>query len=294
MAAGAGGRSAGVRRRSEEPKMAEETAEGSPTPGVSNKKLLAVAIVLAAVVVVLYNVQISRYRKAQAGETVELLRVATDMRVGDRITRDDLEVVKMNVAFARGLANCLTADRIDYAIGSTLNRDVRKGQWLLYEYTISPTQDNPSRRIQPRWVTHTISVDPQKTPGEILNVGDRVNILGMLAVGGKPLQAYRIIENLKVIAVGGRSFQQQASVGRRRRGSSSAARQYRKITVEVPPDVSLQLANVLSHVRGSLWVEVRNPADSATGTGRPAVHRDLRNLTAAVPASAGPMGGPTD
>jgi len=271
--------------------MADETTNGPPITGVSNKKLLIVAVVLAAVVVVLYNVQVSRYRDAQAGEMVELLRVAVDMRAGDRITADDLQVVKMNVSFARGLANCLTADRMDYAVSSTLNRDVPKGQWLLYEYTTSPEQQSPSRRIQPRWVTHTISVDPQKTPGEILNVGDRVNILAMLAVAGKSVRAYRIIENLKVVAVGGRSYQQPGRVTRRRTGgSSSAARQYRKITVEVPPDVSLQLANVLSHVRGSAWVEVRNPADSAAASGPPSVHRELRSLTAAVAGAARPMG----
>jgi len=267
--------------------MADKPSGSPSIAGASSKKLLIVAVVLAALVVVLYNYQVSRYRSAQTGRMVRLLQVNADKKAGDRLTRDDLDVAEMPAEFERGLKNCIAADQIDYAVSSTLNQPVRKGQWLLYEYTTIAEEASPSNRIQSRWVAHTVTIDPQRSPGEVLNVGDRVNILAMLAVNGKPLQAYRVIENVKVVAVGGRSYESPDSSDRRRAGSG-AAREYRGITVELPPDASLQLANVLSHAQGNCWLEVRNPRDSAEGEGAAQVNRDLRNLTAAAKSPGKP------
>lgn len=258
--------------------MAETSSGQTAAP---SRKLIAVAIVLAVLVVVLYNYQVSKYRNAQAGKTVKLLRFNKDMQAGDRITAEALDTVEMPASFQRGLANCITADKLDYAVASTLNRPVRKGQWLLYEYTTNTERDNPSNRIHPDWVTQTITIDPQKSPGEVLSIGDRVNILAMLAVNGKPLRAYRVIQNVKVIAIGGRSYA-AANTGSRRR-SSGQPREYRKITIEVPPTVSLQLANILSHARAAPWIEVRNPSDLALGESVGQIDRELRTLSAAGP-----------
>ena len=253
-------------------KMSEES------PGIANKKLLAVALALAALVVVFYNVQISRVREAGKGDTKKLLRVRRPMQRGEEIGRKDIEVVEVELEYAKGFGNYLTEENLDYAVTSTLNEPVSKGQWLLWRHTTTTERNNPSNRIRPGMVTHTFAIDPRQSPGEILRVGDRVNVLGMLAVNSKPLQTYRIIADLKVVEIGGRSFPDETNSARRSR--SEGMRQFQKITVEVSPEVSLQLANVLTHVQGKLWVEVKNPSDTRSRKNQE-IHQDLRGLSAA-------------
>jgi len=255
------------------------------TPGIANKKLLIVSLILAAVVVVFYNVQISRVRSAARGKTVRLLRVGRDMQPGEGIDLKDLEVVEVETHVAEGLGNVITASQEDmnYVKTSKINQYVRKGSWLMFEHTVNVEKDNPSTRIRKGWVTHTFAIDPRQSPGEILRIGDRVNVLGMLSLKGKGLRTYRIIENLKVLEIGGRSYHQPSWRTSRRQSSDEGVRQYQKITVEAPPDVSRQLADVLTHVRGSLWVEVRNPTDAPAGRKAPEINPELRNIGAAPP-----------
>ena len=262
------------------------------TPGIVNKKLLVVALVLAAVVVVAFNFHVARVRREARGDTVRLLRLRSDMQAGERIDEDDLEVVEIDRSVAEGYGDVLTADRIGYATTSTLNQSVRKGRWLQLGHTITREEDSPSARIVRGLVTHTFGVDSQRAPGELLRIGDRVNVLGMLSLGGRPLQAYRIIENLKVVEIGGRSYQEPSASRRRGDSSSEGMRQFQKITVEVPPDVSIQLANVLTHVQGDVWIEVRNPTDRGPTT--PQVNPALEALAAAAtpPTRTGAAIGP--
>jgi Flp pilus assembly protein CpaB len=259
---------------------ADNASRGRPSG-----KLLIVAVVLAMVVVVLYNLQVAKYRKAQTGQMVELLRLTTSLRAGQAIKPEDVEKVPMPAQYAGGLANCITGERADYdyAVSSTVNQPVRKGQWLLYEFTTPVQGSSPSNRIRSKWVGQTVTIDPQKSPGELLSIGDRVNVLAVMAVGSKPLSASRVIENVRVIAIAGRSFDEGQADPRRRPGGS---REYRRITVEVPLDVSLQLANVLSHAQGTPWVEVCNPADAGSSGGEARINPELRNL-AAVAAGGG-------
>ncbi len=251
-----------------------DQAGGSP---LASKQLLLVAIILAAIVAVIYNVRITQIQSASKGETVELIRVVRDMQAGEKIRPKDVETVEVSAEFVKGLDNYMKADEMDTALTSTLYQPVLKGRWLKYEHTVSTARPNPSQRIRPGMVTYTLAIDPRQGPGEILSVGDRVSVLGMLVVGDKPLQAYRIIEDLKVIEIGGVTFSDRlARPGKRQK---TGQRQYRKITVEVTADVSLQLANVLSHVRGNVWLEVRNPT-AGSRIKKPQINSKLRDLTA--------------
>ncbi len=236
--------------------MVEETSDVSKAPSVSNKKLLITALVLAAVVVLLYNFHMRSVRKASRGETVQLLRFVRDMRADERIERKDLEVVELELEYAKGLGNYLTRDKLSYAVSSTLNQPIRKGRWLLFDHTIVKEESNPSARIKLRMVKYSFPIDSEQSPVEMLREGDRVNVLGMFTVGRNPLQAYRVIENVKVMEVPSK----------------------RKVTLEVTPEVAKQLANIRTHARGSLWVEVRNPTE---GGGKAEIHSELRKLTAA-------------
>ena len=63
------------------------------SPEVRNKGMLLVAFVLAALVVVIYNVQISRAREEARGETIILLRFKRNIKRGGQLdVKKDLKV----------------------------------------------------------------------------------------------------------------------------------------------------------------------------------------------------------
>ncbi len=233
------------------------------TQGIANKKLLIVAVVLAAIVVVFYNLQISRIRKASKGDTEWILRYTVDRQVGDTLSASDIEAVELDTSFVKGLGRCLTRKERDFAIGRRLNQSVTMRQWVLWSHVTAKEQDNPSAKIKLRMRKYSFPIDPDQSPVENLRDGDRVNVWGMFAVGKKEPKAFLIIENIKVMEVPSR----------------------RKITVEVTPEIAGQLANIRTNALGRLWVTVRNP----TERGNPSeIHPNLRDMAASPDAmSAG-------
>lgn len=257
-------------------------------PGIQNKRLLIVAAVLAAVVVIVYNVHIRQVRRAGRGRTIQLLRFQRDMELGEQITSKDLTVVPIDEVAAGNLGNVMGKEHLKFATQSIINQRVQKGQYLLWQHITQDEHSGPSRMIGKGMVAVSIDMDPRVAPGDILRVGDRVNILARLSVGRGPLKTYRVVEGLRVLAVGGRGRKQMAAYGKSRRPFEEGLRSYRSITVEVFPDVSLQLENVLSHKVGSVRVELLNPAEKLSATAGQ-INPSLQNLTgAAAPTRTGP------
>jgi Flp pilus assembly protein CpaB len=248
--------------------------------GVQNIWLLFIALGLGLIVVVIYNVHIYRVRREGRGKTIRLLRVSRDMDSGDKVARDDIVVIPVDKRFENSLGNVIGADSLEFAVGSTVNQAIEKDQWLLWGHITRVGEDNPNP-ISRGMVGVTVPIDPQRVPGTLLRPRDRVNILAVLGPGKGPLKTYRIIDWVRVLAVGGRGPEQAraTSSGTRR---PVGMRIYRSITVEVTPDVSLQLANVLTHISGSCWVELISSKDAKPrNAGR--INPDLKDLKA-VPA----------
>ena len=57
--------------------------------------------------------------------------------------------------------------------------------------------------------------------------------------------------------------------------------------MELEPEESLRLSNVLSHAIGGVWMEVRNPSDSLPA-GHGTIIPELRDLPAASPMTGAP------
>mgnify|MGYP007023437696 CR=1 FL=1 len=125
--------------------MAEEK------PVVANKKLLVVALILAALTVVIYQTHLHYARKQGRGETIVLLQFTRDVAADQRINRKDLQEIEVSREFAEGLGNYVTAAEMDYALSSTLNQNVLKGRWLLYDYTIPGGRTVPPRAYPREW-----------------------------------------------------------------------------------------------------------------------------------------------
>lgn len=227
--------------------MAEEAQ------GIQNKRLLLVAGVLAGVVVVIYNLHIREVRRVGRGEDVKVFSIKHNMDEGQEITLKDVDPLEIKARHAEALGNVVRDKR---ALPARLRVSVEKNQYLQWNHIFMSEDNAPSKAIREGMTTFTLVVDPKQVPGKILSVGDRVNVMGKLALGGKPLRTYRIIEGLKVLAIAGDTFTDAGNPGSKRGLAREGLRAYQSITVEISPDISERLADVISHVHDSVWVEV--------------------------------------
>ncbi len=219
--------------------MAEEA------PGVQNKWLLVIAVVIGLVVVALHNVHVGAVRRQARGRELQLLRTRVDLEPGARIERADLEVVTIREENAEPFGNVLTERDIGTAVRENVNQRIPAGRWLTWEHFLGEAARRPAESIDPDKVSCVIDIDG--SPGELLTVGDRVNVLGVFAVGGRGARTYRVVESVPVIAIDGRT-----EPGTRRTN-------FRQVQVIVDREVSPKLKNVLTHRRGEVWLEVLHP-----------------------------------
>jgi len=239
--------------------MAEEERSG-----VQNVWLLFIALGLGIIVVVIYNVHIYRVRQEGRGQTIRLIRVTRDMTPGDKIGAEDLLVKLVPKQYEASLGNVVDAENLDFAIGNTVNQAVEKDQWLLWGHITNVDRSRPANVISRGNVAVTVPLEARMALGDILRQNDRVNIVGRLPVG-ETLKTFRIMEGVRVLAIGGEGIQPDKSANRgpkARRGM----RTYRSITVEVSPNVSIGLANVLTHVSGNCWVELLSSKEAKKTT----------------------------
>jgi len=233
--------------------MAEEA------PAIRNKWLLIVAVALAVIVVILYNVHVSSVRREAQGEQVTVLEYNYSLSPGDVIKEKALGEKRIPRDIVRNMPNIVKASDKGVIKGRTVNRRVSKGDFVYHTHTTLDQRDLPSMAIEPQnMVAVPIAIDPRQAPGTILRVGDRVNILGRISLNKGKARTYRIVECVKVLGIGGRGLEETTG-----RGGAILAergqRSYRSITVQLLPDESVKLSDVLANVLGSPRIEVRNP-----------------------------------
>ena len=264
--------------------MAEETQ------GVKNIGLLVAAIAVGVAVVIIYNVHIERVRSQAEGGRVQVLRYARDMRAGDEILMRDLKVFEVDAASVEAINGWARRRDTDFLVTSTLRQDVRDGEPVLMGHVTGGSGERPANSVGLDKVGTTLELDSTTSPGTICRVGDRVNITGIFEVqAGRP-QAYRVLADVKVLALGGRGPDDPTAPGARR--SQGNSRTYRSIMIEVSDDVSLMLENLKTRLIGAWGVEIRNPADperNRPGELSPLL-RDIAKAAAVVraPGAAGP------
>ena len=226
---------------------------------VWNKKLLIVSLLMGVVAVALFYMYASVQKKRIRGEMIEVLKWRRDMKAGERIVEDDVEVMALSTK-AANFEGFATADHLEtIVIDGTLSESVTKGRFVLISAIIDPTVRRPSDAIGEGKVAFPLYVDPNYTPGEMLRQGDRVNLLGVVRVGGRS-QTHTLIGNLRVLEVGGRSTNPDRRY-EENRGRPKGQRSIRKISVEVSSGVALELNDLLMRVQGQIRVVVRNRAD---------------------------------
>jgi Flp pilus assembly protein CpaB len=226
--------------------------------GVQNLWLLLIALGLGLVVVIIYNVHIYRVRQEGRGKTIRLLRVTRDMEPGDKIAPEDLEVQPIPKQFEASLGNVVDEENFDFAVGSTINQGLEKSQWLQWGHITKGDTVKPASAITKGNVAVTVPLDSTRNPGNLLRQNDRVNLLGLIGSKDAGLKTFRIIEGVRVLAIGGVALSPQRGPKKGPK-TSAGVRTYRSVTVEVDPKVSIELNNILTHMDGPCWLELRSP-----------------------------------
>jgi len=225
-------------------------------PAVQNWRLLIVACVLGLVVMVVYNIHIGKVRRGLDVAMVPAFRYTRNLEVGDKLAEDDLERIEIPKKTAESIGRLLEENEKDtMAIDRTINRDVSKSDFAMTGHFTTASGNDPAASIGKGSVQVTIPVDSKRVPGRVLRIGNHVNILGMLpSKSGSDYTTYRIIEWLKVVAIGG-----QTDRGGSMQNAEAGVRNYKSITVEMKrkdPDVSLQWSNLQTHLRGPAIIEI--------------------------------------
>ena len=223
-------------------------------PPIQNKKLLIVALALALVVVVLFNVYVGRARQAGQGEKVTVVAYKKSLS-GGIIKESHLEPVKILAAYRIRYPPLVDWSRKALVEGRRLLRPVQKGELVSKMQLAEYLPGGGLRLVKPDagTVAYPFTVDRKETPGDILKPNSRIDVLGRFAVkdhrGRNVLKTLVVIEKVRVLTVGGRGQGSAGAYGTRVR-PSAGQRSYDKITIQVTRSVAIQLDHIRSHAYG--------------------------------------------
>ena len=229
-----------------------------------NKKLLVLALVVGAVAVALLVVRDHYKEQAARGNVIEVYAWKRDVKAGEPVSIQDVTLVPVPKDSTTVLHSVLRRGQ-EQLLDANASRSVVKGDLVNLTDLMQGSRTSPAARISMGMRAITLAVDPNRTPGKLLQIGGRADLVGMVSIKGQPPKSHPLIQNLKVLAVGGDSGPDDDSIGSERSRSSSdpTMRVYRSITVEVSPKIAVELADLLPRIyEGRLWLLVRNPVDS--------------------------------
>jgi hypothetical protein len=267
------------------------------TPAVQNKGMLVVAVVLGVVAVIVYNVQVAAVRQQSIGALVKVLQFDRDMKRGEKIDlTKDVSMKEISNALSAGLGDVAVADNFEQLKTMTqdgiLNRDVRKGNFFSTSMVLTNEREDPASKVHnPGNVCRAVPV--RMDLSRLLRPGARVNLTAMIPVSGGKVIAERIIEDVYVLGVGSEIETDSAAPGS---ASDQGLMSYRKITIEVSPQASLDLEQVLYYIGGGVNVELIPPGapprnDRTAGIVKPGLKERLEG-TGATPPKGGGGGAP--
>jgi len=224
---------------------------------VQNRKLLLVALVLGAVVVILFNIQVRSARKSGEGETIELAGFDRRMTRGEKIKTGDLKLILFPERFRGGLPNVLEWENRSLALGKRLIRPVQENEFVRFDHIEVDESSLPSNNITPGMTAYVVPMDRRRAPGNILVPNSHVNLVGMFTINGKT-EARVILQEVRVLGVGGVGPAESMGLAPSRSRGNLPRRSYDSIVIEVSPKVALQLDNLRTHALGDFWVQVLN------------------------------------
>ena len=215
-------------------------------------------------------------------DVVKMLVLRRTMEEGEKIEETDLDVKEVETHIMESIgSNVISRVAPKELEGEELSQRVPRGRFLRWDDILGHGQQSPTVLLDEGTESFQIQISPSESPGQMLRVGDRIVLLGVLAPPGKKISTYRIIEGVKVVSIGSMATTptEGSRPGARRYGS--VMKSYRTIGIQVTPETATDLNNVLTHLLRDLRVDVLAHKDKKKFVGKKIlVIEELRGLPA--------------
>jgi len=197
--------------------------------------------------------------RSAESETIQLLVPRRRMDRGEKIEAADLKVVLVETYVREGLGEGFIASVYPTELtGEVLARSVERGRFLRWDDFVAYEVSRGPKVLAPNTEAFVLRIEPGASPGQLLRLGDRVVVIGVLLLEGKAPRAYRIIEGVRVVAIDGKTtFDIRGSD--LTTGENAAIRNYSRIAIQVDAETAIQLHNVITHAVGPLRINVLRP-----------------------------------
>ncbi len=236
---------------------------------LQGKWLLLIAVVLGVIVVLIYNAHIYALRSAQEGEKVAVAIVLRKLQPGDKIDKNDIGKQEIPRNITKRFGDVIKYDERGTAMGKRLLYAADKGSFLKWSQINPSHKISPSARLRRGYVGKPVTFSSDESLGDLLTVGSVVNMLGQFSINGGRYEYYPIMK-VRVLNIGGKGGA-DTTFNPLGKGMKS----YRRMTIEVPEDVSLKLSNLRTHMIGDVQIDLcpqdTQPADE--------INRELDALT---------------
>jgi Flp pilus assembly protein CpaB len=237
--------------------MNEANPLGRPPQAGSSPTLIIVAVVLGLVTVVLTNFYINMVRKDVEGRSMHVYRLNKTLEPGDRLNvHKDLITLSVSDKFRESMdaMSVIITKPGDLPLvhhDETVTRRVNQGEFLSPSFFTGTGKTIDYQVTQGKRGT-PLEINSRNAPG-LLRPGMYIDISANLTQPGRKVpQSMRIMERLKVLAVGAVTDE---TAGSRRIN-------FNTITVETEPAEDLALLTIAKFVgKDGFDISIRNPTD---------------------------------
>ncbi len=209
---------------------------------MKGKGLIVVAVLLGVVVVFLVNQRLGSLEKKANPKLATFYQASSDIAPGtplrSLLTGKSPRVKKVTsvpVSFAREFPDAIDNSELKWAMGKTIHRTIRAGEFLRISH-LSPLTDTEVRaRLPEGTVALAISVSQDTSVGYLVGPGDKVDVYLVTtkqdanAPGGVKATSQKVGADVEVFAVDNVIRRSDGTVTRPR-GSS-----YRSVTLAAAP-----------------------------------------------------------
>ena len=216
-------------------------APQAPKP-VGGTTLVLISMAVALVTVVLVNFYIARIRAQVTESQISVFKLTRSVRPDDRLQARDIEEVPIPKRFKEAMDKLGAIDRTGVELRVTEKRKFRQsagqGQILTFDlFDESGIVKPPNISEGMREIALTVNSKLQT--GKI-RPGHYVDIIAPFETGGEVPESLLVLERTKVVALGTQTIEESSS----RTGGNTRVRSYHTITIQVTPDVALQMSMI--------------------------------------------------
>lgn len=233
------------------PTATRPMSKAPPPSSQPNLTLLLVAMCLGLVAAIAHVWRVEQVRTAAEQKSVTIYKVTRTLEPGDTVKDKDLRATSVPAAFDDFYSGAILPGDLSTVMGKRVRRRVAEGSPLTHlDFTGGGTGDSLGITRGKVLVVLPVSTD---TAPPILSPEMRVNIAAAITPRGGTLTVMRVMEAVRVVAVGART---------KDAGDVRRSRSYSTVTIEVEPKEAAILNTIKRYLPDEEFIiEIRAAED---------------------------------